>query len=89
MYALTWCYEGCDDNTPIAQTIAVSEDKDKLVAELMNCINEDTQINEDDEWTDDCNFVVYQNFDGYSVLLQHSMRKNLYCRYTITYTNLL
>lgn len=89
MYALTWCYEGCDDNTPIAQTIAVSEDKDKLVAELMQCINEDTQTNEDDEWSEDGNFVVCQEFDGYSVRLQHSMRINLYCRYTITYTKIL
>ena len=34
MYALTYCYEGVDDNSPYAVTLAVSSDKQKLLDEM-------------------------------------------------------
>ena len=37
MFALTYCYEGYDDNNPYATTIAVSTDIEKLKAE-MDCV---------------------------------------------------
>ena len=87
MYALTFCYEGCDDNYPYAQTIAVSENIDTLREEMEKCIEEDTQEDEDDEWDDSCNFKVYQrvgdNQSIYMVSLQHKARINLYIKYEI------
>ena len=87
MYALTFCYEGCDDNYPFAQTIAVSKDFNTLREELEKCIEEDTQENKDDEWDDACNFQIYQrvgdNQSIYMVSLQHKARINLYTKYEI------
>jgi hypothetical protein len=87
MYALTFCYEGCDDNYPYAVTIAVSENFDTLREEMENCIEEDTQENEEDEWDEDCNFQVYErvgdNQSIYMVSLQHKARINLYTKYVI------
>lgn len=87
MYALTFCYEGCDDNYPYAVTIAVSEDFNTLREEMEKCIEEDTQENEEDEWDDSCNFQVYQRIgDNQSismVSLQHKARINLYTKYVI------
>ena len=88
MYALTFCYEGCDNNEPFAQTIAVSEDVDKLREEMEKCIEEDTQENEDDEWDDSCNFQVFFNGD-LQVSLQHKARINLYTKYVIRNVNVL
>jgi hypothetical protein len=88
MYALTFCYEGCDNNEPFAQTIAVSEDVDKLREEMEKCIKEDTQENEDDEWDDSCNFQVFFNGD-FQVSLQHKARINLYTKYVIRKVNVL
>ena len=93
MYALTYCYEGVDDNYPYAQTIAVSEDTDKLREEMEKCIEEDTQENEEDEWDDSCNFQVYERFgDNQSnciASLQHKARINLYTKYVIRNVNVL
>lgn len=89
MYALTFCYEGCDDNYPFAQTIAVSENIDTLREEMEKCIEEDTQENEEDEWDDSCNFQVYQRIGDYQVSLQHMARTNLYAKYVIRNVNVL
>lgn len=89
MYALTFCYEGCDDNYPYAQTIAVSEDINTLREEMEKCVEEDTQENEDDEWDDSCNFQVYQRVGDYQVALQHKARTNLYTKYVIRNVNVL
>ena len=87
MYALTFCYEGCDDNYPYALTIAVSEDFNTLREEMEKCIEEDTQENEEDEWDDSYNFQVVQRVgDNQSismVSLQHKARINLYTKYVI------
>jgi hypothetical protein len=83
MFALTYCNEGVDDSYPYACTIAVSEDIEKLRAEMNKCIEEDTRIDEEDEWNDDCNFSVYQRYNN-KVVLQHNARTNLYVSYMIT-----
>ena len=96
MYALTWCYEGVDDNTPSAQTIAVSESKDKLIAELQKWVDldtveikpedyEDQDEYEEDAWDDDRNFQVVRS-ESTDVLLQHRKQTNLYTRYRIQST---
>jgi hypothetical protein len=89
MYALTFCYEGCDDNYPYAVTIAVSEDIDTLREEMEKCIEEDTQENEDDEWDDSCNYQVYQRIGDNQVSLQHMSRTNLYTKYAIRNVKML
>lgn len=92
MYALTYCFEGVDDNAPYACTIAVSEDIEKLRAEMEKCIGEDTrEPNEEDgesEWDDDINYNVY-NRCGDDVYLQHRKHINLYANYKIHFVNVL
>ena len=86
IYALTFCYEGVDDNSPFAQTIAVSEDVDKLREKMAECVKEDTREpnkeDGEDEWCDEYNYQI-DYFTGISVLLQHRVRTNLYCKYSI------
>lgn len=89
IYALTFCYEGVDDNYPYAVTIAVSENFDTLRKEMEKCIKEDTQENEDDEWDDSCNFEVYQRIGDFQATLQHKARINLYTKYVIRNVNVL
>ena len=89
MHALTFCYEGCENNNPYAQTIAVSENIDTLREEMEKCIKEDTQKNEDDEWDDSCNFGIYQRIGNDIVLLQHMKIINLYTKYVIRNVNVL
>lgn len=93
MYALTYCYEGVDDNCPYAVTIAVSEDFNKLRDEMEKCVEEDTQDNEEDEWDDSYNYQVYERVgDNQSICmvsLQHKARINLYTRYVIKNVNVL
>lgn len=92
MFALTYCYEGVDNNTPYACTIAVSEDIEKLRAVMEKCIEEDTrEPNEEDgenEWQDDINFQVFKKC-GDDVLLQHKKNINLYESYKIHRVNVL
>ena len=92
MYALTYCYEGYDMNSPSATTIAVSEDIEKLRAEMEKCIEEDTrEPNEEDgedEWQDDINYKVYKKYDD-EVYLQHKKNINLYTSYKIHHVNVL
>ena len=93
MYALTFCYEGVDDNYPYAVTIAVSEDFNTLREEMEKCIEEDTQENEEDEWDDSYNFQVVQRVGDNQTIsmvsLQHKARINLYTKYVIKKVNVL
>lgn len=92
MFALTYCYEGVDNNTPYACTIAVSEDIEKLRVEMEKCIEEDTrEPNEEDgenEWQDDINYQVFVKC-GDDVVLQHKKNINLYASYKIHRVNVL
>ena len=84
MFALTYCFEGVDDNYPYACTIAVSMDKDKLREKMMKCVEEDCTepTDEDDDWNTDCNYQVFKNY-GDDVMLQHRKYINLYTTYKI------
>lgn len=82
MYTLTWCYEGCDDNCAQAQTIAVSNDKEKVIQKMKEWVAKDCEVNEDDEFDDDVNFEVFREY-GDVVTLQHKTRTNLYTTYRI------
>ena len=86
MFALTYCYEGYDMNTPYSCTIAVSEDIEKLRAKMEICIEEDTREpnkeDGEDEWQDDINFKVYSRCDN-EVFLQHKKNINLNASYKI------
>lgn len=88
MYALTFIYEGVDDYLPFAQTIAVSEDRDKLITELERCVAEDCrelteeETEELDENWDNVNYEVYEKYDG-QVVLRHKENNDLFTKYTI------
>jgi hypothetical protein len=84
MYALTYCFDGVDDNYPYACTIAVSMDKEKLREKMMQCVEEDCTepTDEDDDWNTDCNYQVFKNY-GDDVMLQHRKYINLYTTYKI------
>lgn len=84
MYALTYCFEGVDDNCPYACTIAVSEDIEKLREEMMKCVEEDCTepTDEDDVWNTDCNYSVWKECNR-EVSLQHRKYINLYTTYKI------
>jgi hypothetical protein len=86
MYALTFCYEGYDDCTPYAWTLAVSDDIEKLRTEMQKCIDEDCrEPNEDDEdemYDDSINYEVVRKSEN-DVLLNHREFGDLYTRYTI------
>jgi hypothetical protein len=84
MFALTYCFEGVDDNCPYACTIAVSMDKEKLREKMMKCVEEDCTepTDEDDDWNTDCNYQIFKNY-GDDVMLQHRKYINLYTTYKI------
>jgi hypothetical protein len=90
MFALTYCFEGVDDNCPYACTIAVSEDIDKLREEMMKCVEEDCTepTDENDDWNTDCNYQVFRKC-GDDVMLQHKKYINLYATYKIHHTTMV
>ena len=82
MFALTYCYEGYGDNCPFATTIAVSEDKEELKKAMKRCVEEDCEIDEEDEWSDDKNFILYRDCE-LETILQHKKYTSLYAKYHI------
>jgi hypothetical protein len=84
IYALTYCYEG-GDNIPRALTLAVSDDRQKLVAKMEEYIKDDIQVDEKDEWREDHNFIVYEKHLD-KVILQHRYKTDLYVTYEIRLT---
>lgn len=92
MHALTFCYEGYDDCSPYAVTIAVSEDVERLRAKMLECIAEDTrEPNEDedeDEYDDSINYEISKQSKD-EVLLNHRELGDLYTSYKIQEVNVL
>ena len=82
IYALTFCYEGSDTVIPYARTIAVSEDIDKLREKMTQCVEEDTRVDEEDEYDDTCNYIAKKVCRD-SVVLHHKYCTDLYTRYSI------
>lgn len=84
MYALTYCFEGCFSRNSFATTIAISNDKDKLIEKMNICIQEDCKpINEDDNVDELIGFKPYQ-FSECEVVLQHTIIDDLYVTYKIS-----
>ena len=79
---LTYSYEHSDTTIPYASTIAVSEDIDKLREKMTECVKEDTRVNEEDKWTDECNYIVEKDYEN-SVVPHHKYNTDLYKRYSI------
>ena len=49
---------------------------------MAECVKEDTRVDEENEWTDDCNYIV-EKYCGDCVVLQHRKYINLYTKYNI------
>ena len=79
---LTYSYERSDVTIPYASAIAVSEDIDKLREKMAECVKEDTRVDEEDKWSDECNYIVEKDY-GNSVVLHHKYNTDLYKRYSI------
>ena len=79
---LTYSYERSDIAIPYASAIAVSEDIDKLREKMTECVKKDTRVDEEDKWTDECNYIVEKDYEN-SVVLHHKYNTDLYKRYSI------
>lgn len=79
---LTYSYERSDTTIPYASAIAVSEDIDKLREKMAECVKEDTRVDEEDKWSDECNYIVEKEYKN-SVALRHKYNTDLYKRYSI------
>lgn len=88
MYALTYCYEGSDSEAPCGITIAVSTNLDKLRTEMMRCVDEDCEVDEDDKWSTDKNYIAYVEYSDI-VRLQHRQLPNVYAKYYISHVDLI
>lgn len=84
MYALTYCFEGYDNAYPYATTIAISDDREKLVAEMNKCIEEDCREPENEEckYDTDINYSEYRRTSD-EVQLVHNCNCDLYVTYKI------
>ena len=79
---LTYSYKRSDTAIPYASAIAVSEDIDKLREKMTECVKKDTRVDEEDKWTDECNYIVEKDYEN-SVVLHHKYNTDLYKRYSI------
>lgn len=83
MFALVYTYEGDVNNTPHSCVIAVSESKDKIIAELQKSINESIEeTDEDDDDYYDKNFIVHKKYES-SCTLYWKYDTDLYITYEI------
>ena len=91
MYALTYCYEGCYDNTPFGSTIAVSEDRNKLISKMKEMVAIDCREpddDEDEEYSDECNWKIISDYNDF-IILQHKANTDLYAKYSVNYVEIL
>jgi hypothetical protein len=89
MYALTFCNEGCENSSEPAHasTLAVSEDREKLVKRMRefiaeDCMEPDPMDPDRDEWDDSWNYSIYKD-RGDEVTLNHNTNCDLYITYKI------
>lgn len=85
MYALTYIYEGAEDFLPYAVTLAISSDKEKLVQEMYQYVEDDCLVpyDEDEQYDTDSNYQICERIEGVSVRLQHRVHIELYAMYSI------
>ena len=93
MYGLSWRSDGYGDVLPQSATLAVSNDKEKLIKMMHECVAkdckevkredyEDVWEYEDDMWSDNTNFEVSANY-GELIVLTHRKNTELFVRYEI------
>lgn len=82
MNALVFTNDGYYDSAPFSTIIALSNDKNKLIEKMRECVNEDIEIDEDDETNEECNFHIMKDYTEI-ITLQHNHNKELYCKYEI------
>ena len=93
MYGLSWRSDGYGDVLPQSATLAVSNDKEKLIKMMHECVTkdckevkredyEDVWEYEDDMWSDNTNFEVSANY-GELIVLTHRKNTELFVRYEI------
>ena len=91
MYALTFCYEGIEGSTvPHASTLAVSDDKEKLIQRMEEFVEQDCAEPdcEEDDWDDTCNYTVYKRSNN-EVTLQHNDDTDLFITYKVEQVEVL
>jgi hypothetical protein len=83
MFALVYTYEGDMNHIPYSCVIAVSESKDKIIAELQKCVTESTTEtdDEDDDYYEK-NFVIEKNYEDITIL-KWKHNPDLYIKYEI------
>ena len=90
MYGLSWRNDGYGDVLPQSATLAVSNDKEKLIKMMNEMVAKDCEEvkredyeeeweYEEDAWADDINFEVTANY-GELIELTHRMNTELYVR---------
>lgn len=93
MYGLSWRSDGYGDVLPQSATLAVSNDKEKLMKMMRELVAKDcAEVKredyeedweyEEDAWSDDNNFEVSADY-GELIELKHRMNTELYARYEI------
>ena len=93
MYGLSWRNDGYGDVLPQSATLAVSNDKEKLIKMMNEMVAKDCKEvkredydnddeYEEDAWADDINFEITGNY-GELIELTHRMNTELYVRYEI------
>jgi hypothetical protein len=88
MYALVYTYEGYYNSAPYSVVIAISNDEDKLIKEMEKCINSDIEIDEDDDFNEEKNFILIGNWNDIA-RLQHRSTPELYIKYEIQIVDVL
>ena len=93
MYGLSWRNDGYGDVLPQSATLAVSNDKEKLMTMMREMVAKDCEEvkrenyeddceYEEDAWSDNINFEVSADY-GELIELTHRMNTELYVRYEI------
>ena len=93
MYGLSWRNDGYGDVLPQSGTLAVSNDKEKLMNMMREMVAKDCEEvkrenyeeeweYEEDAWSDNINFEVTADY-GELIELTHRLNTELYVRYEI------
>jgi hypothetical protein len=91
IYALTFCYEGIVGSTaPRASTLAISDDREKLIQRMEEFIKQDCAKPDcvEDGWEDSCNYTIHKRKDN-EVTLQHNNNTDLFITYKIEQVEVL
>jgi hypothetical protein len=93
MYGLSWRSDGYGDMLPQSATLAVSNNKEKLMNMMREMVAKDCEEvkrenyeddleYEEDAWSDNLNFEVSADY-GEMIVLTHRLNTELYVRYEI------